>query len=74
METGSLILYNDNVNSFEWVIESLIEVCNHNVFQAEQCALLVHKTGKCNIKTGNKLELVSYRKELNKRGLKIKIV
>ena len=47
-----LILYNDDVNTFEFVIESLIEVCGHYPEQAEQCALVAHTKGKCVIKTG----------------------
>ena len=53
-----LIVWNDEVNTFEWVIETLIEVCGHSSEQAEQCALLVHYTGKCAVKTGSYKELV----------------
>jgi ATP-dependent Clp protease adaptor protein ClpS len=48
-----IILHNDDVNTFDWVIESLIDVCEHNPLQAEQCALLVHYKGKCSVKTGD---------------------
>ncbi len=47
-----LILWNDDVNTFDWVIESLINVCKHSSEQAEQCALLVHTKGKCDVKSG----------------------
>lgn len=47
-----LILWNDDVNTFEHVIESLIEICKHTHEQAEQCALLVHTKGKCDVKSG----------------------
>jgi ATP-dependent Clp protease adaptor protein ClpS len=47
-----LILFNDDINTFEHVIESLIEVCGHDACQAEQCALVAHVNGKCSIKTG----------------------
>jgi ATP-dependent Clp protease adaptor protein ClpS len=47
-----LVLYNDEVNTFDWVIESLIKVCNHEVEQAEQCAFIVHNNGKCSVKDG----------------------
>lgn len=47
-----LILWNDEVNSFDHVIDSLIEICKHSPEQAEQCALIVHFKGKCSVKTG----------------------
>ena len=48
----SLVLYNDDVNTFDHVINCLIRICQHDVVQAEQCAWLVHNRGKCNIKSG----------------------
>lgn len=48
-----LILWNDDVNTFDWVIESLIEVCAHTTEQAEQCALLIHHQGKYAVKKGD---------------------
>ena len=52
-----IILYNDDVNTFDHVIDTLIEVCDHEPLQAEQCALLVHYTGKCGVKTGSYKDL-----------------
>ncbi len=52
-----IILYNDDVNTFDHVIETLIQVCNHTAIQAEQCAMLVHYKGKCCVKTGSVEEL-----------------
>lgn len=69
-----LILYNDNVNSFENVIDSLIDICGYNIFQAEQCALIVHNTGKCVLKEGRIDVLEEYMMKLQSRRLKIKIV
>lgn len=51
-EPCSLIVWNDEVNTFEWVIETLIEVCGHSTVQAEQCAYLIHFKGKYAVKTG----------------------
>jgi ATP-dependent Clp protease adaptor protein ClpS len=68
-----LVLYNDDINSFDFVIESLIEVCQHNHVQAEQCALIAHFKGKCPVKQGILAELVPLRLELNKRGLTVTI-
>ena len=49
----SLVVWNDEVNTFEWVIETLIEVCNHSQEQAEQCAMLIHTKGKYAVKNGD---------------------
>ena len=49
----NLILWNDEVNTFEWVIETLIEICGHSKEQAEQCAMLIHYKGKYAVKTGS---------------------
>ena len=48
----NLVLYNDEVNSFDFVIDSLIEVCRHGRVQAEQCTYIVHYKGKCSVKGG----------------------
>lgn len=64
-----LILFNDEVNSFDFVIESLVEVCDHNQEQAEQCAVIAHFKGKCGIKIGTLSELVPMNNELNNRGI-----
>ena len=69
-----IVLLNDDVNSFEGVIESLVKVCNHNRFQAEQCAIIVHHSGKCELKTSDKEDLKPYHLKLKNRGLKVKIV
>ncbi|MBU3677681.1 MAG: ATP-dependent Clp protease adaptor ClpS, partial [Chitinophagaceae bacterium] len=47
-----LIVWNDDVNTFDWVIETLMQVCGHEREQAEQCSLLIHFNGKCSVKTG----------------------
>lgn len=49
----SLIVWNDEVNTFEWVIETLIEICGHAQEQAEQCAMLIHTKGKYAVKNGS---------------------
>lgn len=48
----NLIVWNDEVNTFEWVIETLIKICGHSQEQAEQCAMLIHYKGKYSVKTG----------------------
>lgn len=64
-----LILFNDDVNSFDFVIDSLIEVCDHDPEQAEQCATTAHFKGKCGIKSGTLSELTPMNNELNSRGI-----
>jgi ATP-dependent Clp protease adaptor protein ClpS len=54
---NEIVLYNDDVNTFDHVIETLVRVCKHDELQAEQCALLVHYKGKCTVKTGSLDEL-----------------
>lgn len=49
----SLIVWNDEVNTFEWVIETLIDICQHSQEQAEQCAMLIHTKGKYAVKKGS---------------------
>ena len=49
----SLVVWNDEVNTFEWVIETLIDVCSHSQEQAEQCAMLIHTKGKYAVKNGD---------------------
>ena len=63
-----LVLYNDDYNSFDFVIETLVEVCNHTHEQAEQCAYLTHYRGKCTIKKGVYYNLKPLKEEINDRG------
>ena len=69
-----LILYNDDVNTFDFVIESLIEVCKHTLEQAEQCTMLVHYKGKCTVKTGDMETLMPMHQKLLGRGLTSEII
>ncbi len=65
-----LILYNDDINTFDYVIESLIEICEHSLVQAEQCALIAHYKGNCDVKKGNHAHLKEMQLDLIKKGLK----
>ncbi len=69
-----IILHNDDVNTFDFVIESLINVCEHTPEQAEQCTILVHYKGKCAVKTGEYKELESRCVKLLDLGLSAEIV
>jgi ATP-dependent Clp protease adaptor protein ClpS len=68
-EPCSLIVWNDEVNTFEWVIETLIEVCGHSTEQAEQCAYLIHFKGKYAVKTGNYDDLKQDCDAITERGI-----
>jgi len=68
-----LVLFNDDVNTFDWVIASLVEVCEHEALQAEQCALIVHTKGKCGVKNGSYEELEPRCTALLSRGLSAEI-
>jgi ATP-dependent Clp protease adaptor protein ClpS len=69
VDIKDLILYNDDVNTFQHVIESLIEICDHQAEQAEQCAYIVHYVGKCSVKRGEFKKLKPLCVALLDRGL-----
>ncbi len=71
---NEIVLHNDDVNSFDHVIETLIRVCNHTSEQAEQCAILVHYKGKCTVKTGAIDELKPQCSKLLEAGLSAEII
>ena len=67
--TNQLILYNDDYHTFDFVIESLMEVCGHDAVTAEQCTMIIHYKGKCDVKSGSQEVLRPLRNELDNRGL-----
>ena len=71
--TNSIILFNDEVNSFEHVIYCLRLYCEHTMGQAEQCALIAHTNGKCVIKSGGISELVPIFAALTEKNLTVEI-
>ena len=71
---NEIVLFNDDVNTFEHVIETLIRVCKHTNEQAEQCAILVHYKGKCTVKTGLLDELKPQCSSLLEAGLSAEII
>ena len=64
-----LIVYNDDVNTFDHVIECLIDICDHEQLQAEQCTWIIHYNGKCQVKKGEYEELAAMCTALHDRGL-----
>lgn len=73
-DVNRLVLYNDDIHTFDFVIESLVEICNHTLEQAEQCTFLVHYKGKCTVKTGSMENLKSMHEKLISRSLTAEIV
>jgi len=69
-----LFLFNDNFNTFEFVIDTLVEVCGHDSIQAEQCALVAHFKGKCVVKSGTLEELKPIHDEMTHRDLTVSII
>lgn len=69
-----LILYNDDHNSFDHVIQSLVEVCGHDEIQAEQCAVIAHFRGKCDIRRGSIGLLSAMQASLQGRDLTVEII
>src|ERR1700720_720661 len=65
----SLIVWNDEVNTFEWVIQTLIEVCDQSLEQAEQCAMIIHTKGKYAVKRGPYDELKPLCDAITDRGI-----
>ncbi|HBC04702.1 MAG TPA: ATP-dependent Clp protease adaptor ClpS [Aequorivita sp.] len=71
---NEIVLYNDDVNTFDHVINSLIFACEHTPEQAEQCSIIVHYKGKCTVKTGEFSELKPRCSMLLEAGLSAEII
>lgn len=69
-----IVLHNDDVNTFDFVIDSLIKVCDHTVEQAEQCTFLVHYKGKCTVKSGEFKDLEPRCTKLLNLGLTAELI
>jgi ATP-dependent Clp protease adaptor protein ClpS len=74
LKQNEIVLFNDDVNTFDHVIDTLIYACAHTSEQAEQCALLVHYKGKCTVKTGSYDDLEPICSMLLQAGLSAEIV
>jgi ATP-dependent Clp protease adaptor protein ClpS len=69
-KTGyQLIVWNDNVNTFDWVIKALVDICGHSAEQAEQCAIFIHHKGKYAVKDGDYDTLKPMREAITERGI-----
>jgi ATP-dependent Clp protease adaptor protein ClpS len=69
-----LVVYNDDVNTFEHVIATLIDVCSHTVHQAEQCTIIIHYKGKCTVKKGDFDTLAPLRNDICNRGISAEVI
>ena len=67
---ATLVLHNDDSNTFDYVMEVLVEICDHSLTQAEQCATITHFKGKCEVRTGTLTAMKELRYQLISRGLK----
>ncbi|MDE3741756.1 ATP-dependent Clp protease adaptor ClpS [Maribacter polysaccharolyticus] len=74
VKQNEIVLFNDDVNTFDHVINTLIDVCEHTPEQAEQCSLIVHYNGKCTVKTGEYNDLKPRCSRLLQAGLSAEIV
>jgi ATP-dependent Clp protease adaptor protein ClpS len=72
-ECFNLVVFNDDVNTFEHVIQTLIEVCNHDPQQAEQCTWLIHYKGKCTVKHGAFDEMAKMCEAICNRGISAEV-
>jgi len=68
-----LVLHNDDYHTFDYVIDALVEICEHDMQQAEQCTLLIHYKGKCDVKKGSFSYLRPLKKALVQKELKATI-
>lgn len=69
-----LVLFNDSEHSYDYVRASLIRFCRHEFFQAEQCIVIANNVGKCTVKQGDIMDLLSIQENLEKLGLKTELI
>lgn len=68
-DSVNLVVWNDEVNTFDWVIKTLMEICKHEPEQAEQCTLIIHFKGKCIVKEGDYEEMKAMCDGITDRGI-----
>ena len=73
IDTYQLIVHNDEVNTFDWVISALMAVCKYNYEQAEQCSVLIHTRGKYAVKEGSMKQLKPMKEAIAERGINVTI-
>jgi ATP-dependent Clp protease adaptor protein ClpS len=70
---AKLVLHNDEFNTFDYVMEILVAICDHSMTQAEQCATITHLKGKCEVRSGSVTDMRELRYQLISRGLKASV-
>ncbi len=73
VDVRKLIIHNDDYNTFEWVIETLMSVCKHSAEQAEQCSYIIHSKGKYAVKHGSFKVLKPMKEAITERGISVTI-
>jgi len=73
-QLNEIIIYNDDFNTFQYVIDTLIKVCGHDPLQAEQCTLMIHYNGKCSVKRGDYNQLKPLCENILERGITAEIL
>jgi ATP-dependent Clp protease adaptor protein ClpS len=68
-----LVVFNDDINTFDHVIETLCRVCGHSLIQAEQCTIIIHYKGKCTVKTGDWEDLARMRNQICNAGISAEV-
>lgn len=74
IDPKDLVVFNDDFNTFEHVIETLVKVCRHNAMQAEQCAWIIHHRGKCSVKKGSPIKLKPMKEAICDAGIDAKVL
>jgi len=69
----SIVVFNDDINTFDHVIDTLVDVCRHTPEQAEQCTILIHHKGKCSVKEGSYSELEAMCTSICERGISAEV-
>ncbi len=72
-DENEIVIFNDDHNTFDFVIDSLVKVCSHSLIQAEQCTHIIHFNGKCGVKRGDIEKLLPLCTALQDRGLSAEI-
>jgi ATP-dependent Clp protease adaptor protein ClpS len=72
-KTHKLVLYNDSVNNYGYIMACLIKFCKHEPIQAEQCAIIAHNVGQCSVKSGDYLEMLEIKSTFEDLQIKSEI-
>ena len=73
IKTHKLVLYNDSVNDYNYIMACLIRFCKHDPIQAEQCAIIAHNVGQCSVKSGDFLEMLEIKSTFEELQIKSEI-